>query len=311
MDTMINRSGAETLIPVEVVREIQDGVRAESVAMRLMRKLPNMSTNKTKQPVLSMLPIADFVDGDAGMKVTSDVAWKDKMMVAGEIAVIIPIPEAVLNDADYDIWGECRPLLIEAFGRVFDKQVFDGGNPKAPAEWPKGIVPSAVQAGNVVVEGTGVDIAEDYNQLFGTLEEQGYDVTGVASHKAVKTKLRGLRNDNGDPIYQALTGTTPASIYAVPTHFVGQGTWKASDALSVTGDWGLAAYALRQDMTFQIFDTGVISDENGKVVYNLLQQDMVAMRAVMRIAWQVANPINIDRPDTENTYPFAVLKPKV
>ena len=34
------------------------------------------------------------------------------------IAVIAPIPEAVLDDVDYDIWGEIRPLIEEEFGRL-------------------------------------------------------------------------------------------------------------------------------------------------------------------------------------------------
>ena len=305
---MIDRSGASALIPTEISSEIMKGVRTSSVAMQLMRKLPNMSTTQQQMPVLSMLPIADFVNGDAGLKVTTEAAWDKKMMVVGEIAAIVPVPQAIIDDAEYDIWGEVQPLLVESFGRVFDRQVFNGGNPKAPAEWPTALIPAATTAGNVVTKGTGIDLAEDINQLFGVLEEQGYDVTGLASQRALKTELRGLRNSNNDPIYQPLTQTTPANIYAVPTHFVGPGTWNATDATAITGDWSNAVYSIRQDMTFQIFDTGVISDDDGKVVYNLLQQDMLAMRAVLRLAWQVANPIDIDRQDTANTFPFAVLK---
>lgn len=309
MAVSITRSGAASLIPIEEVKQILTGIRRESVAMQLMRRLPNMTTKQSKMPVLSMLPTADFVNGDAGMKITTEARWADKILTVGEIAAIVPIPQAVLDDAGYDIWGEIRPLLIEQFGRVFDNQVFSGGNPKAPAEWPEGLIPLSIEAGNVHALGTGVDIAEDFNQLMGMLEEKGYDVNGIAAQRMIKTKLRGLRDANNAPLYQALTATTPATIYAVPTHFVGQGVWKPADALAITGDWTNAVYALRQDMTFQRFDTGVISDDDGKVVYNLLQQDMVALRAVMRIAWQVSNPIDIDRQTEAKYFPFAVLKP--
>jgi len=179
----IDRDKAYALIPEDVIPGIISGVRETSVAMQLMRQLLNMSTKTAKMAVLSALPIADFVDGDAGMKVTTDAAWKDKMLVVGEIAAIIPIPEAVLDDAEYDIWAEVKPLLVESFGRVFDNQVFNGGNPKAPAEWPEGIIPMATAAGNVVTVGTGVDIAEDINQLFGMLEEDNYDVSGIAAQR--------------------------------------------------------------------------------------------------------------------------------
>lgn len=308
MAVKITREDAYSLIPEEQVREIISGVRKQSVAMQLMRRLPNMNTRVSVQPVLSMLPSSDFVDGDAGMKMTTNAKWKDKKMVVGEIATIIPIPQAVLDDADYDIWAEVSPLIVESMGRVFDNQVFNGGNPKAPVEWPEGLIPMAIGAGNVVTAGDEKDIAEDINQLFGKLEEEEWDVTAIASQKSLQTKLRGLRDVNNQFIFSPPTGDQPGNIYAVPTVFVSRGTWDKNKATALAGEWNNAVYSIRQDMTFQIFDTGVISDDEGKIVYNLLQQDMVAMRVVMRIAWQVANPIDIDR-DLETSFPFAVLEP--
>lgn len=308
MAVMIDRTKAKGIIPEQTIDEIVSGVRKSSVAMRLMRQLPNMSTNIYRQPVLSSLPYADFVDGDAGMKITTDAMWKDKLLVVGEIAAIVPIPQNVLEDAAFDIWGEIRPLLIEQFGRVFDNQVFNGGNPKAPVEWPDGIIPMATAAGNVITIGTGIDIAEDINQMFGKLEEEEWDVTAIAAQQSLQTKLRGLRDVNNQFIFSPPTGDQPGNIYSVPTIFVTRGTWDKTKATAISGEWANAAYAIRKDMTFEIFDTGVISDDTGKVVFNLLQQDMVALRAVMRLAWQVSNPIDIDR-DMATSFPFAVLKP--
>lgn len=305
----IDRENLAGLIPEEIAREIITGVRTSSVAMQLMRRLPNMSTRLQRMPVLSLLPQSDFVNGDAGMKITTNVAWKDKILVVGEIATIVPIPQAVLDDSDYDIWGEVRPLISESMGRTLDQQIFNGGNPKAPIEWPPGLIPAAIAAGNQVTTGTGIDILDDVNNMFGLLEEQGYDVTGFASQKGLRTKLRGLRDNNNGFLFGAPTSGNENNPFGIPMFFVGEGTWDARLASAIAGDWTKSVYSIRQDMTFQIFDTGVISDDEGKVVYNLLQQDMIAMRAVMRIAWQVANPINIDRTDIEGTFPFAILKP--
>lgn len=308
MAAMIDRLKANPLIPEETIAGIIAGIRKESVAMQLFRRLPNMSTKTAKQAVLAALPHADFVDGDAGMKITTDMLWKDKQLVVGEIAALVPIPISVVEDAEYDIWGEVQPALIEQFGRVFDNQVFNGGNPKAPAEWPLGLIPQAEAAGNVVTIGTGVDIAEDINQLFGKLEEDEYDVTAIASQLSLKTKLRGLRDVNNQFIFSPPTGDQPGNIYSVPTVFVGRGTWAKSDAVAIAGEWTNGVYAMRKDITFEIFDTGVVSDDDGKVIYNLMTQDMVILRAHMRLAWQVANPIDIDR-DLATSFPFAVLKP--
>lgn len=80
-------------------------------------------------------------------------------------------------------------------------------------------------------------------------------------------------------------------------------------ALQVSGDFQNLVYALRQDITYKILDQAVIQDAAGNIVWNLAQQDMVALRAVMRIAWQVPNPINTVEPTEANRFPFAVLLP--
>lgn len=307
---MITRENAAALIPEPVSREIITGVRKNSAFMGLARQLPNMTSKTLKQPVLSMLPTADFVDGDIGMKQTTELAWDKKVMVAGEIATILPVPQAVLDDASYNVWAEARGPITEAIGRVIDRATLAVRNPKAPAEWPDPVIPAAIAAGNTVQAGTGIDLAEDISNLFGILEEDEYEVTGMAAQRRLKTMLRNLRDGNNNPIYTPLTGNNPATIYGVPIEFVGRGVWDAATALAVAADWNNIVFSIRQDMTFQIFDTGVINDDEGKIIYNLMQQDMVAMRVVMRLAWQVANPIDIDRTEDPSTYyPAAVLTP--
>jgi len=315
MANMIDRQDANALIPEDVSMALIEGVRKKSVAMNLQRRLPNMSTRVGKIPVLEMLPHADFVDGDAGMKITTDMAWGKKQLVVGEIAAIVPIPEAVLDDSDYDIWGQVRPALEEAFGRVYDRQVFNGSNPKAPVEWPKGIIPQAIGVSNVVSLGSGRDVLDDLNTLFGEhLEEYDYDVTGIAGQIRLRSKLRNVRDENGQFLFTNPTSGSDNNPFGVPVYYVGKGVWDRGLALAIAGEWDNTVYSIRQDMTFRIFTEGVVSDDEGKVVYNLMQQDMVAMRAVLRVAWQITNPINIDRlgddrrPDAK-AFPFAVLRP--
>ena len=123
---MIDRTGAEALISEEVANEIIQGVAEQSTVLRMGRKLPNMSKKKYRMPVLDMLPVAYWVAGDSGFKQTSKMAWKNKYITAEELAVIIPIPEAVVDDADYDIWGEVRPRAVEALGKKIDGAVIFG-----------------------------------------------------------------------------------------------------------------------------------------------------------------------------------------
>ena len=74
------------------------------------------------------------------------------------------------------------------------------------------------------------------------------------------------------------------------------------------GDWSKAIIGLRQDISFKMFTEGVISDDNGKVILNLMQQDSVAMRVVMRVAFATANPATRINTNSATRSPFAVVQ---
>lgn len=305
-NNMITRSDAEALIPVETSAGIIQSVTQQSAVLSMMKKLPNMSSKQQKMHVLSALAVAGFVNGDTGLKSVSKAAWKDKIITAEEIAVIIPIPEAVLDDASYDIWGQLKPQIEEEFGRVIDAAaLFDVDR---PASWPQGIVNSALAASKTVALGTNIDVAEDVNQIMAAVEACGYDVNGFIGDVSVKSKFRGLRDANNALIFQpSLSAGTPETLYGHGMRTLKNGAWDSSKGLMIGGDFSQAVYSIRQDITYKVLDQAVISDGNGKIIYNLAQQDMVALRCVMRLGWQLPNPINRLEADESKRYPFAVL----
>jgi len=314
LDPAIDRTGAGALIPEEVSREIIQGVPKNSAALGLMRKLPNMSRRQRRMPVLSVLPTAYFVDGDTGLKKTTNMAWRNKFINAEELAVIVPIPEAVIDDQDYDIWGEIRPQLLAAFGIAIDQAIFWGTN--APGSWPENILLGCWAAQHVEALGTGTDIADDIggtNGIMAMVEADGYDVNGFVADVAVKAMLRGLRDGNDALLFQpSLQAGTPGTLYGESVQYIKTGMWvntaagvgddpgSEGGAWVIGGDFQQAVYAMRKDITYTILREAVIQDTDGSILYNLAQQDMVALRAVMRLGWQLPNPINRMN---ENEYP--------
>lgn len=309
-NSLIDRSSdAAALIPEEVTAEIFQDMPQSSAVMQIARKLPNMSRGQQRMPVLSSLIEAYFVTGDTGLKQTSEMAWENKYIYAEELAVMVPIPEAVLDDADYDIWGEIRPRIAQAFGKAFDAAVLHGTN--APTNWPDDIVTAATAASNVVAYPTGADLYEDImgeNGTLATVEADGYEVTGHIAHSSLRAKLRGLRDANGQLIFmQNMADRAIFALDGVPIEFSGNGAIDSTAALLFSGDWQQVVWAMRQDITFKIIDQGVITDASGNIIYNLAQQDMIALRAVMRLGWQVPNPVNPIQETAASRYPIAVL----
>jgi len=310
-NSVMDRDEVGALIPEDVSAEIIKSATEESVVMRLGKKLPNMSRAQRRVPVLSLYPIGYFVTGDTGLKKTTEISWANKYINAEEIAVFVPISEAVLSDTSYDIWGEAKPLIAEEFGRVFDAAVLFGDN--APADWPTDVLAACTAAGNDVTIGVGADVYEDIcgeDGVISQVELDGYAHSGTAAALGMRSRLRGLRDADGQLIFsRSMQDGTPYMLDGEPMIFPRNGCWDAAQAHMILGDWSKLVYSIRQDLTFKIFDQAVIQDATGAIVYNLAQQDMVALRAVMRLGWNVPNPINRINEVEATRYPFSALIP--
>ena len=306
----IGKTEAGALIPTQEAQGIIQGVVEKSIVLSQGYRLPNMTSRTLRQKVLDTLPTAYFVNGEAGMKQMTNMAWSDKFITAEEIAVIVPVPEDILDDSEYDIWGQVKPRLTEAFGRKIDEAILYGIN--KPSTWRNGIVTDATSAGNVVSLAGKNDL---YDAVLGeggiiaAVEEDGYFVSGHVADIGMRAKLRGLRDTTGQPIFRSdmQTGTN-YTLDGTKIDFPRNGVMDKSRSLMISGDFSQLTYAIRQDLTFKIFTEGVIQDPSTKeIVYNLMQNDMVALRAVMRLGWEIPNPINLVNDDPDTRFPFAVL----
>ena len=104
-----------------------------------------------------------------------------------------------------------------------------------------------------------------------------------------------------------MQGATRYALDGMDMYFPMNGAFDPTAAQMIVGDWSQLVYAIRQDMTFKIFTEGVIQDPSTKAItYNLMQNDMVALRAVMRLGWEIANPVNAYNADKANPFPFSV-----
>ena len=307
---IISRTNAEALIPVETSNEIIKEVPKASAALQLFKQLPNMSAKQKTLPIASTLPTAYFLNGDTDMKKTTNAEWDKLTLTAEEIAVIVPIPEAVFEDAQYSMWDEIKPQIVEAFGVAIDDAVFFGVN--KPTSYPDAIVTAAIAKNNKVEIGTNEDIAGDIigeNGVMSLVEASGYKGTGFYADSTLEAKFRNLRDKNNQLLYTpGLTSEMPVSLVGRPMVYDETGIFDATKALLIAGDFSKAVYSIRQDITYKVLDQAIIQNTDGSIAYNLAQQDMVALRCVMRLGVQVANPIT--RKGGSNRYPFAVLTPE-
>ena len=315
-NTAIGRTDAAGLIPEEYSREIITHLPSESAALRLFRQVP-MSRAQLRIPAESALATAYFVSGDTGLKQTTKSAWTNLYLNAEELAAIVPIPEAVLDDQDFDLWALLRPQLTEAIGRALDAAIFFGTN--KPASWPSDIVTAATAAANTATEGATAaqgGIIGDLSAAFATVEADGFDVNGVVAARTMKGKIRNARSTTGEQLAEPAEGTGVAGqapvdqAYSVPIRYPMRGMWPTGTGAveAIVGDFTQGLIGVRSDLSFKVLDQAVITDGSGVIQFNLAQQDMVAVRVTARFAFQVPNPLTYDQPTQASRYPFGVLK---
>jgi HK97 family phage major capsid protein len=274
---------AEATFDEVLAAELINSLPQSSAALANLTVIP-MGTHTERIPVLSALPTAQFLTADQEIKPKSATAWKNVMLQAEEIAVIVPISENVIADSSIDVVSRTTQLIVQEFGRVLDAAVFFGEG--APASYPAGGIFGAAQAQGTVVAGSGA-IADDLNDMFGQVEELGHDVTDVFADRALRTALRGQKDGNGAPIYVPTEGDPNVGyIYGVPTAYpLG---WDKSKATAIALDDSCAILGLRSDVK-----TKILTEANITGFGSLAERDSIAIRATMRVAFQLADPVSV------------------
>lgn len=249
------------LIPDEISQEIIQTLPQSSVLLTRARRVP-MSSKKKTQPVLASLPEAYWVS-EGGLKQTSKTGWEDVQITAEELAVIVPIPDSVVDDAKINLWDTVKPLIAEAMGKKIDQAGIFGVD--KPSTWGNDILAGATAAGTNVASGTGVDLADDIAMIGQKLSEKGFAVNGFASQPGLNWQLARLRDANGQPIYTPSVAAGDATLaFGLPRGAKGDkgdpgdagqvatatvaGVVKPGDNLSVRADGTLDAAAAQYEL---------------------------------------------------------------
>lgn len=316
-------NGAMPLLPDDMQKEIIKNAVEMSACGKFM-KHRTMARGVQRQPVLDTKPTAYFPSSETGLRQTTSMAWRNVYLNAEEISVIVPIPKVLMNDLDYDMWGQVRPEIEEAIGVALDAAILFGTG--APTSWPTAIATAAIAAGNTVTQGTGVDVAADINNVLGAAETDGYFPNGYVFRQDLRASLRGLRTTTNEFVFKdgemgasSMTFGDGAkardgSIFGIPARPLMNGVMEAHNVATanatklIAADWSQFILGIRQELEMDMADTGVIQDSLGDIQFNLFQQRMVAALFTVRFAWACPNPINRTQSTTANRYPAAVLR---
>lgn len=278
------------LIPLEFARQIIQEATVQSAGLTL-GNVQRMSSKQQQIPVLSALPTAAFV-GANNIKPATEVSWTAPLITAEEVAAVIPVPNAMIEDSAFPLWGEIRPLLGQAIAVAVDAALFTGTG--APASFPAGGLLAG--AGPPIAVDDDLDLITAIGNAMGVVENSGLDVTGHAARNRVKASLRAVRSTTGEFILIAPTDAqgTISSIYGVPIAYTRTGFGAHASSL-VTGDWTKLVIGLREDIRFDTSTDGVLRNPaTGAVTVSAFQDDVTIMRVYMRLGAVIGRPVTVE-----------------
>jgi hypothetical protein len=111
-----------------------------------------------------------------------------------------------------------------------------------------------------------------------------------------------------------LADLSGGSLYGEPLRIIAPGLWPTGATPpglyteAIAGDWSQGVLGVRQDFTYKLLDQAVLTDASNVIQFNLAQQDMVALRLVFRVGYQVANTLNYEQGNEASRFPFAVMR---
>ena len=253
----MNRTGAAAELPEQIATELIGAVEKESVILTMARHVPT-TTRDSRIPVVGSLPVASWVTGtdpDSGLKSVSAMSVLNQQLIAEELATIAVVPENVVADSEYDVWGAVKPELAKSIARAYDQAVIFGVN--APTTFPPSLVAAATTAGNVVSGDTfanATDNAKLVLEAASLVATQGYNVSKVAvspgwQFRVAASMTTALSNNPvGGELFPLLLSGLPIRVNPL---------WWPAPATNVADDivaqWDLVLAGIRKDITLEPF----------------------------------------------------------
>ncbi|MGN0674919.1 MAG: phage major capsid protein [Oscillospiraceae bacterium] len=270
-------------VPTEQATEIIKKVARGSSVIRLSNAVP-MNSEKKKIPVMVSGPGAYWV-GEGKRISTSGATWIYPELVTKKLAVIVPVTKEKLEFSTIDVFSELQDSIAEAFYTAFDSAALFGYESPFSTS-----LMGAIRDNGAVVETPLANFDLAASDVMAKVEAAGYDVDGFTAKIGVKNSLRKLRDASGAPIF--VPGTDQNELYSQPIEFVRNGAWRDDQAEIIAGEWKYSLVGTHGDISYEILKEATLQntlDEDGKPL-SLAEQDMVAIKATMLIAYLCVKP---------------------
>jgi hypothetical protein len=287
-----SNANVQQLLPTGVAEDFIGVVEQESMALRLGRVM-RMSAASESIPVVAFRPTAKFVNPQyGGRKPVTEIRWTAVEIRPEEIAATVPVPNAWIADANFNVEGQVERELANAVAYALDQAILFGVD--APASYPQGGVVAFADE----VEHHDAIIA--IGDAMGDLEGKGVLPDGIAAGASIGAALRAAYAENGD------FATAPVQrIWGLPV--ARSLAWQPPPD-AIVGGWNFLAIGIREDITYGRSTDGVLFNENGSVAASAFQDNVTLVKIYARIGCAIGMPAIAKPGPVQPQKPFCAAK---
>ncbi|MEI7831796.1 MAG: phage major capsid protein [bacterium] len=271
------------LVPAPVREAILGRLGVASVVRRLAQVIPMSSLTLSLPRLVSGVAAQWVAEGD-----NTDVdapTFDSLLLTAHKLAVLVPVTEELIADANSGIAGVVAQLLADSFAAKEDMAFlgFDTGGP----------ITGIYQGLTVPKTPSTGDIVADTAAALAAIEGAGYSATGFVTNPSVKSLLRAAKDGDGRFIFSPSDSSgTPDMLWGLPVIFSRQvpvtlGTGSDKTAI-LAGDWKQFIIGDRRDFTLS--RSGDAAYAVGNEMRSAFQRHEVLLRAEERVDGLIAAP---------------------
>lgn len=226
---------------------------------------------------------------ELGLKSKQETSYEQFNLTHLEYTGIVPVSDTLLEDSAIDLWADLTNRFARANAKRQDELVFTENDTDDDVYGILNATGTAqLSVGASIDAFDGTDGVDALNEMMYSVPSPSMANGRFYLHRTLLGRIQRMKDDDGRHIWQpGIDGGVSGTIWGMPytlTEVMPSLTEiEDGDPFLIFGDLRNTILSMRVPMQTQFFNTGVITDSDGNVLLNLMQQDAQAIRARVRM----------------------------